>query len=298
MKIKPVIKAFLSIALTILVTFNPAFLLAESDLKKAISAAVDESAGELCSAFAGELSRCINDPDRLLENQDAQDPVLKKAMRMTHQLYTSAARTHLRGIPVALEKKYADEFFEGFFSESDNSPDLVLRMNRIVEKLQPAFTRKDLKVKIGILSGGGIMGFAKGGEWLVFTDEMAAWPEGEIAGVIAHEICHLQKRDFSKLILTEVLNRKVLASLPEPKLAQWKKLLNLFQARWQRFSEYETDVQAALMMKNAGINPNGLIKVLDRLKTGSEKPDKYLILDHPTSEERINALKKALAGTI
>lgn len=252
---------------------------------------------QLFKNVAQDLAKIIPDPEKALQNADPQYPPLKKAFRMMHKFYTFSAKVNLPKVALELEKKYSNDFFEGFFSEEDNIPELVNKMKSLVDRMQKHLSRKDLNVKVGILSGGGIMGFAKGGEWVVFTDEMANWPENEIAGVIAHEMRHLEKRDFVKILLANVLNRRLLMALPKDLQPSYNKLLNLFLNRWQRFFEYEADIQAAQLMIKAGLDPNGLMKVLDKLADPHKvDPKQYLVLDHPTVEERKASLKKFLDG--
>ncbi|MFZ5949651.1 MAG: M48 family metalloprotease [Candidatus Rifleibacteriota bacterium] len=255
-----------------------------------------QNSTNLFAKVAQDLAKIIPDPEKALKEADSQYGPLKKAFHMMHKFYTVSARVNLPKISLEVEKKFSNDFFDGFFSEGDNAPELVEKMTALSARMQKQLARKDLNVKVGILSGGGIMGFAKGGEWIVFTDEMAHWPEDEIAGVIAHEMRHLEKRDFVKIMLANVLNKKLLAAFPENLQPAYKRLLGLCLNRWQRFFEYETDIQGADLMIKAGIDPNGLMKVLNRLGDPQKvDPKQYLILDHPTIEERKASLKRFLS---
>ena len=288
------LKRILSIVCLAFLTtaFLPPAIFAESDLTKAIQVRVEQS-GDSLAKVAREILEILPDPKAALAIGDANDPRLKKAFRMMHSFYTSAARGILPKVSIDLEKKFANEFFDGFFAEGDNPPDLVKKMNGIIARLTPFISRKDLKAKVGVLGGGGVMGFAKGGEWIVLTDEMANWPEDQIAGILAHELCHLNKRDFVKILMVPSLNKALSAQVREEIRPDFSKLMNYFLARFQRFTEYETDVQAAFLMKQAGFSPNGLVEVLRRIDTGNLDPKQYLVADHPTCQERIKALQNS-----
>ncbi|HOT27143.1 MAG TPA: M48 family metalloprotease [Candidatus Ozemobacteraceae bacterium] len=272
--------------------FLPLPARAESVLLKAIQPRVEES-GDAAERAARDLLEILPEPGPVAANPTLGDAKLKKAFRLMHAFYTSSARRILPQIPLDLEKKFANEFFDGFFAEGDNPPELVAKMNGVIARLSPFISRKDLKAKVGILGGGGIMGFAKGGEWIVITDEMAAWPPDQIAGILAHELCHLVKRDFVKILLIPCLNKALTARIREDLRPDFGKLTAFFLARFQRFSEFETDVQAARLMKQAGFSPQGLVEVLRRIDTGPVDPRQYLVADHPTCRDRIAALEKS-----
>lgn len=265
---------------------------AASELVKAIQPRVEQAADAVERA-ARDLLEILPEPGPVAANPTLGDAKLKKAFHLMHAFYTSSARSILPQIPLDLEKKVANEFFDGFFAEGDNPPELVAKMNGIIARLSPFVSRRDLKAKVGILGGGGMMGFAKGGEWIVITDEMAAWPPDQIAGILAHELCHLVKRDFVKILLIPTLNKALTARMREDLRPAYGKLMDFFLARFQRFSEYETDVQAARLMKQAGFSPKGLVEVLRRIDTGNIDPRQYLVADHPTCSERITALEKS-----
>jgi predicted Zn-dependent protease len=266
---------------------------AENILTKEIGSRISDSEA-LYQGMADVIAEIVPNPAITLKDSDSKSAEMKKAFRVMHKFYTDSARRYLPQISEEVEKKFANDFFAGFFTDEDNEKALLEKMNALVKKLKKGFRSRQIDVKVGILSGGGIMGFAKGGEWVVITDEMAKWPEEEIAGVLAHEICHLYKRDFTKVLLNGLLNRKILEFLPESKKKDYKTLLEYFANRWKRFSEYETDVQALDAMKKAGIDGYGLVKVLRKLGGPKVDPKQYLLLDHPSVEERIEVLKKKL----
>lgn len=282
------------IVLTTVLAFSSVTLRGESALKSEVNNQLSKS-GDFLTKVSSELARIIPDLAVVLNNPDAENPALKKSFHVMHALYRSAGRTFLPQIPLEVENTYANDFFAGFFlPPDDNPPLLVERLNGIVSSMKPHFSRKNLTVKIGVLGGGGVIGFAKGGEWVVVTDEMAKWPKDEIAGVLAHEICHLLKRDYVKEMIAASINKMLVQSYDENRRKDYEQLMNLFLMRWYRFIEYETDIQAAELMKKAGFSPEGLILVLQKLEKSSVDPQKYLTKGHPTSQERINALRKAL----
>lgn len=284
-------------AILILTAFflsSPRALLAQNELKAVVVARVAQAEKSL-PPLAKKITEIIPDPEFMLKNPNPDDSDLKRAFHMMQAFYTSAGKLFLPSIPVEVECKFADGFFSGFFAEGDNPPALLTKVSAIADKLEPKLTARKVDVKAGVLGGGGIMAFAKGGEWVVLTDEMAGWPRDELAGILAHEICHLEKRDYVKLMLAGTLNQAISKYFPEDKRPFYERLMGLFLTRWQRFSEYETDVQGARLMQRAGFDPRGLIRVLEKLDSPDVSPNQYLKTDHPSSRKRIEAIKRAIA---
>lgn len=266
---------------------------ATENLKTAI-ARVTTAQADSFSQIAADITTLIPDPDSTVKAADAGDPELKKAFHYVHCIYTDHFSKTLPRISWTSENAFADEFFVEFFAPEDNQPAHMEKLAKIADRLKPHFSRKNLQVKPGVLSGGGIIGFAKGGEWVVLTDEIADWPTDQVAAIMAHEISHLQKRDFVKIMLIRQLNGELVKLFPENSRAGYKKILDLFAARWQRYSEYEADAQAVQLMKKAGFDPAGMLQVLKHLADESESSANYLYREHPSTAQRSAAVKRLL----
>lgn len=145
--------------------------------------------------------------------------------------------------------------------------------------------------------------FALPGGTVVLTDELVTFVkgDGEILGVVAHELAHLKDRHAVRTIfqgtgvfaLVSVLMgdvtsiTSVAGTLP----------VILLESRYSRGFEREADITAARWMDAAGYGVQPMIDFLTRVKEkqqGMEGPD--FLSSHPALEKRIEYLKNIEAG--
>ncbi|MBF0406424.1 MAG: M48 family metalloprotease [Candidatus Riflebacteria bacterium] len=226
-------------------------------------------------------------------SEDLNSPELKKFFHKFHAFYISACRKLVNMISVKTEVTVSNDFFQGFFLPTDNNPVFVQQATDILNKLKVYSRRKDLKYKVGILEGNGMEAFAKGGEMIVLSEEIVRLPADESAAVIAHEMSHLEKRDYLKSMIARELNRAIIAGHFPENSDKFGKILEYALARFQRFHEYETDIQAVNLMQKAGYKPDGMISLLERLLHPSDSGN-IINKDHPVISDRINAVKRHL----
>lgn len=136
--------------------------------------------------------------------------------------------------------------------------------------------------------------------------------EGELAGVLAHEIIHAQNRHGMKLqkkgLLPSLLS--VPGAIVGTVSSDLGRLINaplgassaLVMARYGREFETEADVEGVKLSIKAGYSANDLISALDKLAkvvevvTGEEEKRSYFS-DHPITKDRINRLEQIAAAS-
>lgn len=149
-----------------------------SPFEQAVIVAVSSRSAEV-EKLTGRLAELLPDPEQSARAASARDPQLTRAFRAVHAFLMTTGKATVARVPVSVEQAMADAFFAGFFGPEDNPEDLVARVGKVADRLSGRLPHR-IKVKVGILGGGGIMAFARGGEWLVLSDEMARWPEDEL----------------------------------------------------------------------------------------------------------------------
>jgi predicted Zn-dependent protease len=126
--------------------------------------------------------------------------------------------------------------------------------------------------------------------------------DGEIAGVLGHEIAHVDHKDGFNAVsramgLTLILNM-VSQRVSSPELAAkiGNTAINLAQNGYSRKAEYAADASGAKYMIAAGYSKMDMINFFHKLESqeGSGKPSfaKRLLSNHPPTRERIKRLEK------
>lgn len=138
-----------------------------------------------------------------------------------------------------------------------------------------------------------------GGHIVVFTGLIRASdsPE-EVAGVLAHEIQHVTQRHGLKGLMHTLGWRTILSILLgevgsgggpwEEFAAQWGTL------RFGRTQETEADLKGLILLKEAEIDPEGMIAFFQKLEREEGPAAVALLSSHPASGDRVKALRAAI----
>ncbi len=122
--------------------------------------------------------------------------------------------------------------------------------------------------------------------------------EDELAGVLAHEIQHIDRRHALNTIAKNFAAKRLL-NIGGPILRKAAELLEVLIDRgYQQDQEFEADLEGARMAKRAGFDPAGLANLLEKL--GMLEPlENSLRIDelpyfstHPPIRERVRRLRK------
>ena len=124
----------------------------------------------------------------------------------------------------------------------------------------------------------------------------------EMAFVVAHEMAHVIRRHaINRLLRQTALSAAALAAPGRGSLAPWIKKVGLewLERAYSQEHEFEADAFGALLMRAAGFDPAGAIRLLQRLGGLDQTPDHSglapYLSTHPAVEDRILHLRHRLA---
>lgn len=125
--------------------------------------------------------------------------------------------------------------------------------------------------------------------------------EGQLAGVLGHEIGHVVARHgaqrIAKAELTEGLTGAVVVASGDARAAQVAQMVGqLVNMKYGREDELESDKLGVRFMVDAGYDPRAMIRVMEILRDaggGGNQPEFFST--HPNPENRIARIEQAIA---
>lgn len=210
---------------------------------------------------------------------------------------------HIKEAANTTEEKLGDLFWEAI-----KKSETVVHNDSINESIDKLVTRLAEKnqigretIKVHVVEKDEINAFAMPNRHLViFTGLIkAADNESELAGVISHEMAHIEKNHVMKKLVKEV-GLSVLISITtggrSPELIkETAKMLS--SSAYDRDLESEADLTGADYMIKANLDPEQLADFLYKLSTEDYLPEQfYWVSTHPESKARAEAIIEHVKG--
>jgi Zn-dependent protease with chaperone function len=176
---------------------------------------------------------------------------------------------------------------------------MLSRLGTVARKLVPTVERQDLKYTFAVLESDELNAFALPGGYVYVTKGLmkAIESDDELAGVVAHELGHVNKKHGIKQAEKAGLMTLLVAAIglkDDAKKYQAAAAVVAFFAnqKFSRNDEFEADKCAVNYTMKAGYNPMGLVKFFDKINNDTKlsKITKYFST-HPPTTERIDKVK-------
>lgn len=140
---------------------------------------------------------------------------------------------------------------------------------------------------------------APGGIVVVHSALMAqADSAEEVAGVLAHEIAHVELRHSLRQMVRSAGLTVILTALSGDytTVSRWAGRLGTL--KYSRDAEREADARALQRLADAHISPAGLVRFFETLAKDERGAMPTLLSTHPAVDERLRSLKAHLAATV
>ncbi|MGH6636977.1 MAG: M48 family metalloprotease [Polaromonas sp.] len=192
-------------------------------------------------------------------------------------------------------------------------PDMAMQryLNQLGRWISLQSSRPDLPWTFVILDDPGFNAFAAPGGYVFVTkgliDRVA--DEGELAGILAHEITHVTAKHhliaMNKTaragLLTQVIGSQLKNDLGGMVSSQLLALgRNMYTKGLDQQDEFDADRAGVALATSAGFDPYGLVAVLQQLRTAA--PDDALfalsLSTHPPAQLRLNQLEQAMGSRL
>ncbi len=216
--------------------------------------------------------------------------------------YKNMENKFLEKFPVTDEQEmqYGETYHQQMakdFKIIDNDPRHT-RVKRIFEKLLPYRERKAISFQIHLLDTDAVNAFAIAGGHLYVTTALLDFvqSEDELAGIIGHEIAHVDRKHLIRQLQKIVVGNRVLGGLGELAAS----IQTIITAPFGQVDEYESDKFGANYAKKAGYNPRKMKDFFARLKQNEGQYDwaQKLMRTHPYSAQRESCLEAHISKNL
>lgn len=223
--------------------------------------------------------------------------------------------------PVELERRLGGEIIKTMddnqiLEPSKLSDKTLAQAEQLFRRLLPAQTRVPLHLEVRFSKSIGSNAFALPGGTIVVTDQMLELIVGagndisfaladELAGVLAHEIGHVEKRHFTRRLMRDAFITALTGGL----FGDFSAVVTLapsilVQSEYSRAMETEADIYAIELLRKHDISPAHLADLFVALDSKNKStPESALpawlktvssyVSSHPPSAERIARFRQA-----
>lgn len=213
----------------------------------------------------------------------------------------------LDSLELSLEKDIGRDSYESIIAEMtvvQLEPEEEERLQSIFNRLVNACSRKDeLEFSLTVVKEDSVNAFALPAGYIFVHTGLLDYVQndGELAGVLAHEIAHVDRKHgmdaikrqvgmglILKLVLDKNKSQETLA-----KIGAFA--INMAQLGYSREAEFEADRYGVIFMEKAGFRKEDILGFWQRMveETGEQDVPKYLQIfsTHPPTSERIERIK-------
>lgn len=175
------------------------------------------------------------------------------------------------------------------------------RVNLLGRALGRYAHRQDLVWRFGILDSDTVNAFSAPGGRVFITRGLyqLAGSDDELAGVLAHEIIHIDRRHALRIIARGELLTGVseLVKDNNADYAQYEQLIGdltsfILEKGYDPDSEYEADKRGRALAHVTGFAPGGLRAALEDLKASGKAKEEQTFDTHPPLDERLKRLPR------
>jgi predicted Zn-dependent protease len=205
---------------------------------------------------------------------------------------------------IAMGREAAPEFEQEFDGLVEDAT-LQAYVNEIGQKVARVSHRSEIPYEFGLLKSDIPNAFALPGGKIYITAGLfrAMTNEQQLAGVLGHEVGHVAARHSVQQIqkqmgmaaLLEVAAAVIGGNTGEKAKAAGAIAANMALLKYSREDEYQADRLGAQYTSRAGVNPYGVVELLEVLRSmHEEEPGKFgeMFQTHPLTSSRIEAAEE------
>lgn len=179
--------------------------------------------------------------------------------------------------------------------------DATRRVNIVGRVLARYALRQDLAWRFGVLDSDAVNAFSAPGGRIFITRGLyqMAGGDDELAGILAHEIAHIDERHALRIIARGELLAGVseIVADKNASFARYEEAISditsqLLDKGFDPNTEYDADKQGRVLARTTGFAPGGLRATLEALKASAAGGRQETFSTHPSLDSRLERLPR------
>ena len=195
---------------------------------------------------------------------------------------------------VEIGRQINQNLLEQEFKRYDN-PSINNYINRIGQRLVPHSSRSDLPYTFQVVESNDVNAFATMGGFVYVTTGLmkTAANEAELAGVMGHEIGHVEGKHLIKQISRAAWQEGLLTAAGVERSQVLRLGLDLALRRPNsREDERDADNRGLRMLGNAGYAQSAMVSFMQKLESANAPPQ--FLSTHPSTTSRVRDLQASI----
>ncbi|MDC0857567.1 M48 family metallopeptidase [Rickettsiales bacterium] len=203
-------------------------------------------------------------------------------------------------LPETIEQKLGSWVNQSLISQYDlcENKEAMTALLKIVNNLEVA-ANLDQSLKVSVIEVKEANAFAASGGYIILTSNLieSAKTEGEIAGVIAHEISHVKlyhpTQSLIRSLGSYVILNLIFGNTGAEELALILNSIEQFQ--YSQEMELDADLMSITILENANYSSEGLVTFFNKIDTKDDINENYhsffqYFSTHPMTKDRIELI--------
>ena len=262
------------------------------------------------TSAAGALALDFDDLRKALEKPKAQEQKAAPSGQKKEKTDLSGLVSALKPVSAEEERAIGRQITGNLLSVAPVVNDAKLQeyVNRVGRWVAAQSGRPDLKWTFAVIESSDINAFAAPGGYVLVTRGLYArlQDEAQLAGVLGHEIGHVQEKHHLKLLQQQhlvgagssLLSRQLKGEAAVQKLIGSG--AEIMARGLDKNAEFEADRIGVVLAARAGYDPYGLPAVVQEIAAVSKDSSSVSLLfkTHPAPEERLTMLGEAMGDRL
>lgn len=197
-----------------------------------------------------------------------------------------------------LGKQINEQLLKREFKLYKDDPALVDYVKQVGARVAQASQREKLTYTVQVVEDDAINAFATAGGFVYVTTGLleTAENEAELAGVLGHEIGHVEGRHLINAMSREAWRRGVMTAAGVDQSTAVQIGVELAMRRpGSRQNEYDADLRGLRIMREANYAESGMVSFMKKLQAASQGAPPSFLSTHPATGDRVRTLNSNLS---